>query len=226
MDADGANLTEVRDQAVALGWTPDGQRIVVSAHSSIRSVLPDGSADEVILKYPPSNGRLVLDWSPDGRWIVMTDPFGGSAVPGARRRGGDQRVPRTVGRRRGLPGRERLGAFLASAGRLTRRGFGSLPLRSSRSVRGMEFRILGPLGGLPPPMVRSMLGGRRQRLVLAHLIVRANDVVPTDVLIDEVWGDEPPGFGPQHAAGVRLAPAAGARRSARGTSPRLPTARP
>ncbi len=55
----------------------------------------------------------------------------------------------------------------------------------------MEFRILGPLevsttdGPLP-------LGGRRQRLVLAHLVIRANDVVPTDVLIDEVWGDEPP----------------------------------
>jgi DNA-binding SARP family transcriptional activator/tRNA A-37 threonylcarbamoyl transferase component Bud32/streptogramin lyase len=55
----------------------------------------------------------------------------------------------------------------------------------------MEFRILGPLevstadGPLP-------LGGRKQRLVLARLVVRANEVVPTDVLIDEVWGDEPP----------------------------------
>ena len=51
--------------------------------------------------------------------------------------------------------------------------------------------MLGPLevsaddGPLP-------LGGRRQRLVLAHLLIRANDMVPTDVLIDEVWGDEPP----------------------------------
>ena len=42
----------------------------------------------MILKYPPSNGRLVLDWSPDGRWILMTDPFGGSAVPGADAGGG------------------------------------------------------------------------------------------------------------------------------------------
>ena len=84
MDADGSNLTEVHDQAVALAWTPDGRRIVLSAHSSIRSVLPDGSADEVILKDPPSNGRIVLDWSPDGRWILMTDPFGqGSVLPGA-----------------------------------------------------------------------------------------------------------------------------------------------
>jgi WD40 repeat protein/serine/threonine protein kinase len=36
------------------------------------------------------------------------------------------------------------------------------------------------------------LGGRRQRAVLAHLLVRANEVVPTERLIDEVWGDEPP----------------------------------
>ncbi len=55
----------------------------------------------------------------------------------------------------------------------------------------MEFRILGTLevstdeGPLP-------LGGPKQRLVLAHLIVRANAVVPADVLIDEVWGEEPP----------------------------------
>ncbi len=55
----------------------------------------------------------------------------------------------------------------------------------------MEFRILGPLevSTADGPLV---LGGRKQRLVLAHLIVRANDVVQTDVLIDEVWGDEPP----------------------------------
>ncbi len=90
VDADGGNLTEVRDQAVALAWTPDGRRIVLSVHSSIRSVLPDGSGEDVILKHPPSNGRVVLDWSPDGRWILLTDPFGqGFGVPGASAGGGD-----------------------------------------------------------------------------------------------------------------------------------------
>ena len=55
----------------------------------------------------------------------------------------------------------------------------------------MEFGILGPLevrgpdGSLP-------LGGPRQRAVLAHLILRANRVVPADQLIDELWGEEPP----------------------------------
>ena len=36
------------------------------------------------------------------------------------------------------------------------------------------------------------LGGLKQRAVLAHLIVRANQVMPTDLLIDQVWGEEPP----------------------------------
>jgi ABC-type branched-subunit amino acid transport system substrate-binding protein/DNA-binding SARP family transcriptional activator len=55
----------------------------------------------------------------------------------------------------------------------------------------MEFRVLGPLevsdGG------RTLaLGGPRQRLVLASLILEANHVVPTDRLVDRIWGDEPP----------------------------------
>ncbi len=55
----------------------------------------------------------------------------------------------------------------------------------------MEFRILGPLEVSTADGPLS-LGGKRQRLVLAHLMIRSNEVVPTDVLIDEVWGDEPP----------------------------------
>jgi DNA-binding SARP family transcriptional activator/ABC-type branched-subunit amino acid transport system substrate-binding protein len=55
----------------------------------------------------------------------------------------------------------------------------------------MDFRVLGPLevtdGGRP-----LALGGPRQKLVLASLILEANHVVPTDRLIDRIWGDEPP----------------------------------
>jgi WD40 repeat protein/DNA-binding SARP family transcriptional activator len=55
----------------------------------------------------------------------------------------------------------------------------------------MRFMILGPIEvedrGEPIP-----LGGRKQRLVLAHLIRRPNEVVSTNVLIDDVWGDAPP----------------------------------
>jgi serine/threonine protein kinase/ABC-type glycerol-3-phosphate transport system substrate-binding protein len=55
----------------------------------------------------------------------------------------------------------------------------------------MRFKVLGPVSATredePIP-----LGGPKQRLVLAHLIVRANELVPADVLIDQVWGEEPP----------------------------------
>src|SRR3954453_10486923 len=60
----------------------------------------------------------------------------------------------------------------------------------SSAPGALEFRVLGPLevlaGGSP---VR--LGGPRQRAVLAILLGHANEVVPADRLIDDVW-DEPP----------------------------------
>ncbi|MGH2679738.1 MAG: BTAD domain-containing putative transcriptional regulator [Actinomycetota bacterium] len=68
-----------------------------------------------------------------------------------------------------------------------------LPSKPARSVYGgrMQFRVLGPLevdtGGGPIP-----LGGPKQRAVLAHLLVRANQTVPADTLVDEIWGEEPP----------------------------------
>ena len=80
MDPDGGDLVEVRQEAVAVSWTPDGKRIVLSAYGSLLAVRPDGTGDRVILRYPPENGRLVMDWSPDGRWIVMTNPYGSAYV--------------------------------------------------------------------------------------------------------------------------------------------------
>lgn len=41
----------------------------------ILSVRPDGSDERVLLRDLPVP-RPVLDWSPDGRWIVMTDAQG------------------------------------------------------------------------------------------------------------------------------------------------------
>jgi DNA-binding SARP family transcriptional activator/DNA-binding beta-propeller fold protein YncE len=55
----------------------------------------------------------------------------------------------------------------------------------------MEFRILGPLevceDGRPLP-----LGGGRQRALLALLLLHRNEVVATERLIDELWGERPP----------------------------------
>jgi WD40 repeat protein/DNA-binding SARP family transcriptional activator len=55
----------------------------------------------------------------------------------------------------------------------------------------MEIRCLGPLGVVEAGRQRS-LGGPKQRLVLAHLLIRANHVVPVDRLIAEVWDGDPP----------------------------------
>src|SRR6185503_18247262 len=52
-------------------------------------------------------------------------------------------------------------------------------------------RVLGPLE-VTQDNERLALGGPKQRLVLAHLVIRANQVVSSDRLIDEIWGDEPP----------------------------------
>jgi DNA-binding SARP family transcriptional activator len=55
----------------------------------------------------------------------------------------------------------------------------------------MEFLILGPLE-VSEDGRKLALGGPKQRAVLAHLILRANHVVPADLLIDGLWGEEPP----------------------------------
>src|ERR1043166_3473193 len=55
----------------------------------------------------------------------------------------------------------------------------------------MEFRLLGPIrvfeGGR-----ELVIGGDRQRALLVALLLRPNDVVSTDRLIDALWGDSPP----------------------------------
>ncbi|MDH5312623.1 MAG: AfsR/SARP family transcriptional regulator, partial [Actinomycetota bacterium] len=55
----------------------------------------------------------------------------------------------------------------------------------------MRFMVLGPIEVVSDGHAIS-LGGRKQRLVLAHLLRRHGTFVPTDVLVDDVWGDAPP----------------------------------
>lgn len=55
----------------------------------------------------------------------------------------------------------------------------------------LEFRILGPLevldGDRPVP-----LAGRNQRALLTLLLLRANEAVSTERLVDQLWGETPP----------------------------------
>lgn len=59
------------------------------------------------------------------------------------------------------------------------------------ALDSLEFRLLGPLevlvGGRPVPLV-----GAKQRALLALLLLRANEVVPRDRLVDELWPERAP----------------------------------
>src|ERR1700746_997411 len=55
----------------------------------------------------------------------------------------------------------------------------------------MRFRLLGPLEIRDGEDWRGG-GGAEWRSVLAALLINAGQIVPADVLINEVWGDTPP----------------------------------
>jgi DNA-binding SARP family transcriptional activator len=58
----------------------------------------------------------------------------------------------------------------------------------------MEFRILGPLEVADGDVVVP-LAGAKQRALLAILLLGANEVVSSDRLIDELWGEQSPESG-------------------------------
>lgn len=55
----------------------------------------------------------------------------------------------------------------------------------------MDYRILGPLQALDGERPLA-LGGVRQRAVLALLLLHRNEAVSRDLLVDELWGEQPP----------------------------------
>jgi DNA-binding SARP family transcriptional activator len=62
-------------------------------------------------------------------------------------------------------------------------------------ARRLDFRLLGPLEVFDGE-TRVTLGGRKQRALLAILLLHANEVVSVDRLIDLLWGASPPGTAP------------------------------
>src|SRR6266545_4146664 len=71
------------------------------------------------------------------------------------------------------------------------RSFGRCYFRLEGPQAGMDFRILGSLevydNGRP-----LSLGGHQQRALLALLLLRANQVVPVDEIVEDLWGARPP----------------------------------
>jgi peptide/nickel transport system substrate-binding protein len=64
----------------------------------------------------------------------------------------------------------------------------------------IDYRILGPLEVSADGRVIEV-GGPRLRALLAVLLLRANEPVPRDVLVHELWGEQPPA-GAQHSLDV------------------------
>src|SRR5215471_8799569 len=56
----------------------------------------------------------------------------------------------------------------------------------------MEFRLLGPLEVREDGHVLEV-GGGKPKALLAVLLLNANRVVSSDVLIESLWGERPPG---------------------------------
>ncbi|HEY1274719.1 MAG TPA: BTAD domain-containing putative transcriptional regulator [Thermoleophilaceae bacterium] len=56
----------------------------------------------------------------------------------------------------------------------------------------MDFRVLGPLEVADDRGLALSIGTGRQRALLALLILRANELVTSDRLVEELWGESPP----------------------------------
>ena len=55
----------------------------------------------------------------------------------------------------------------------------------------LEFSILGPIE-IRGDSGEIRITAQRERALLALLLLQANRVVATDVLIDRLWGEQPP----------------------------------
>jgi WD40 repeat protein/DNA-binding SARP family transcriptional activator len=86
-------------------------------------------------------------------------------------------------------------------------------------ARVMRFRVLGPLEveADDGPVV---LGGPKERRLLAQLLVRPNQVVPVEALVQGLWGEHPPKSAPKtlqaHVVRLRHALEPGRARGAAG----------
>jgi DNA-binding SARP family transcriptional activator len=65
-------------------------------------------------------------------------------------------------------------------------------LAAAPSGAALDFRILGPLEVLDVDERPLALGGQKQRAVLGLLLLERGRVVPTEVLVDRLWGEDPP----------------------------------
>src|ERR1041385_3356004 len=154
--------------------------------------LPSEKGRVVVLPEPPPTAAAATPTSRSGNVARTTAPLVIRFIA-------DLLSPRRAARgdwsQRGDGVLQQSGRRLAS--RLQASGSIREAMRSFRNPSGgeygppMQFQILGSIEVREDDR-RISLGGPKQRLVLAHLLLRANQVVPADTLIEEIWGDEPP----------------------------------
>jgi DNA-binding SARP family transcriptional activator len=61
--------------------------------------------------------------------------------------------------------------------------------------RGVDFRLLGPLEVVDDDGREIAIGSGRQRALLGLLVLRAHELVSSEVLVGELWGEAPPPSG-------------------------------
>jgi DNA-binding SARP family transcriptional activator/class 3 adenylate cyclase len=74
------------------------------------------------------------------------------------------------------------------------RGLEAASRSDADDVVGLDVRILGPLE-IRAGESRLTFAGERRGALLALLLLNANRVISIDQLIDELWGEDPPGSG-------------------------------
>jgi DNA-binding SARP family transcriptional activator len=62
---------------------------------------------------------------------------------------------------------------------------------SAAGLGNIDFRLLGPLEALVEGEPVA-LGAPKQRALLAQLLLRANEAVPVERLVDALWPEAPP----------------------------------
>ena len=108
-------------------------------------------------------------------------------------------IARECGRARSQPARKRVNCVGEPPRKRLARGSTRsstdreawLATGETSEFESIRFRILGVLDAEVGDRALE-LGGGKQRAVLAALLLRAEDVVPDERLVDEIWGDSPP----------------------------------
>src|SRR5580658_1779718 len=86
----------------------------------------------------------------------------------------------------------------------------------------VEYRILGPVTAIDDHGHEVDLGGLRERVLLARLLLSAGRVVPADTLAHDLWSGEPP----PHSSATRPRPSSPSHRVTASPSSKPSSMRP